>query len=270
LPSASLVVVHAGEFAPGVADNAVKRDLVKADLQSADVLDHHDAYCADTHVRHFHHAFTLAYITPWNSHGYDVAKKFALKFTHISPVWFQVKLESVTGSDGKSKIKVRIEGGHDADANWIRDVQEAGANHATKTRVAIVPRFIVEPSSADLYVKLAQRPGLQKLVISKIQQAIAQHQLDGMVLEMTDAWAVVAQSSTPKVRNDLNAFVMKLGSALHSTKDAPKQLILVVRPLMRSSPYFQAFDFQAVYKFVDGFSLMVSEQRWSSLLRSSH
>ena len=26
----------------------------------------------------------------WNSHGYDIAKMFARKFTHISPVWLQL------------------------------------------------------------------------------------------------------------------------------------------------------------------------------------
>ena len=26
----------------------------------------------------------------WNSHGYDIAKTFARKFTHISPVWLQL------------------------------------------------------------------------------------------------------------------------------------------------------------------------------------
>lgn len=27
----------------------------------------------------------------WNSHGYDIAKIFGGKFTHISPVWLQLK-----------------------------------------------------------------------------------------------------------------------------------------------------------------------------------
>lgn len=33
----------------------------------------------------------LAYVTPWNSHGYDVAVKFRSKFDIISPVWFQIR-----------------------------------------------------------------------------------------------------------------------------------------------------------------------------------
>lgn len=183
-----------------------------------------------------------------------------MKFTHLSPVWFQIKLDSIAAPNGKSKIQVRITGGHDADANWIQEVKEAGSNHDTKTRVAIVPRFILEPSSPDLYIKLAQRPGLQKLVISKIKSALSQHKLDGLVLEMTDAWAVVSTRAAPERRNDLNAFLMRLGSALKEDSADPKQLILVVRPMSAQSPFFQNFDFKAVHKFVDAFSLMVTKK----------
>jgi len=43
----------------------------------------------------------------WNSHGYDVAKWFGAKFTHISPVWLQIKRKP-----GGAFV---IEGGHDID-----------------------------------------------------------------------------------------------------------------------------------------------------------
>lgn len=32
-----------------------------------------------------------SFFCQWNSHGYDVAKTFGGKFTHISPVWLQLK-----------------------------------------------------------------------------------------------------------------------------------------------------------------------------------
>ncbi|KAI3936770.1 hypothetical protein MKX01_031589, partial [Papaver californicum] len=34
---------------------------------------------------------TLGYITPWNGKGYDLAKRFNSKFTHLSPVWYDLK-----------------------------------------------------------------------------------------------------------------------------------------------------------------------------------
>lgn len=33
----------------------------------------------------------LAYITPWNSQGYEMAMKYNNKFTHLSPVWYELK-----------------------------------------------------------------------------------------------------------------------------------------------------------------------------------
>lgn len=250
--------MSAGDFHPGHEVHAGERGLVKPDVTAAEILEHGHQYWQQTGARHFSHGYTLGYVTPWNSHGYDVAKKFALKFTHISPVWFQVKLKTIPPKDGKAKgtIKVTIEGGHDVDAQWVEQVKEAGSNHQQKIRVAIVPRFIVEPESPDLYVKLASREGLQQVVINKIREAIDQYQLDGMVLEMTDAWAVVMQQSTAAMRNELNAFIMRLGASLHSASPSPKQLIVVVRPFFPGSPYFQHFDFARLHKYVDAFSLM--------------
>ena len=162
-------------------------------------------------------------------------------------------------SKAKSKIVVTIAGTHDADTKFVSDVQEAGANHETKTRVAVVPRFIVEVDDPSIYLKLAEKEALQKIVIRKVQDEILRVGVDGMVLEMSDAWHVVtAQGKDPKLRNQLNAFVMRLGEALHlhTGVNSPKQLIVVVRPFRTHSADFQNFDYKQVEKFVDGFSLM--------------
>ena len=53
----------------------------------------------------------------WNSHGYDIAKMFAKKFTHISPVWLQAKLNA----DESDAI---ISGKHDIDYQWMRDLRD--------------------------------------------------------------------------------------------------------------------------------------------------
>jgi len=221
--------------------------------------------------------------SPWNNHGYDVAKHFARKLTHVSPCWYQLKLRATTkpatkaGSKGKLSIRVELTGGHDADKQWIADVQEAGADHDKQVRTGVVPRFIVEPDSAALYVKLAGKEALQRLVIKTLSDEIKKINADGMVLEMSDAWAYVSNSpegrKDPKLRNGLNLFVMRLGEAMHHSfkKEQPddaatesaaavtvaKQLFLVVRPFRTGSADFQNFDFEQTWRHVDGFSLMV-------------
>lgn len=59
----------------------------------------------------------LAYITPWNSKGYDLAKKFTSKLTHLSPVWYELK------SEGSTFI---LEGRHNADTGWISEIRMKG------------------------------------------------------------------------------------------------------------------------------------------------
>lgn len=49
-----------------------------------------------------------------NARGYDVAKQHKEKFTHISPVWYQLKLE-----DGAPLLT----GSHDLDADWMCDLR---------------------------------------------------------------------------------------------------------------------------------------------------
>lgn len=56
----------------------------------------------------------------WNNHGYDVAKIWGTKFDIISPVWLQV----VRQPNGVYKIN----GEHDVDSGWIKDVRVAAHN----------------------------------------------------------------------------------------------------------------------------------------------
>lgn len=81
---------------------------------------------------------TLGYVTPWNGHGYDCAKKYRSKFTFISPVWFQIR---------KPQDIVTITGTHDVDSQWISDVRGT-----TDPRPLIVPRFIFEMRSLSATV----------------------------------------------------------------------------------------------------------------------
>lgn len=67
------------------------RGLVVTDLKAESVVLEHRSYCsAKARDRHFA-GDVLGYVTPWNSHGYDVTKVFGSKFTQISPVWLQLK-----------------------------------------------------------------------------------------------------------------------------------------------------------------------------------
>uniref|UniRef100_A0A8C0H471 CHID1 n=1 Tax=Chelonoidis abingdonii TaxID=106734 RepID=A0A8C0H471_CHEAB len=83
------------------------RGLVVTDPKAKDIVLEHKSYCAKKMKERHFWGDVLGYITPWNSHGYDIAKMFGNKFTLISPVWLQVKR--------KGKEMFQFTGLHDAD-----------------------------------------------------------------------------------------------------------------------------------------------------------
>lgn len=129
------------EESPPVNVSVFDRNLVVTSAKAKDILREHKAYNLDaTEVRNFNGS-VLGYITPvsplfgllpclirigknidnsmkfqWNSRGYDIAKIFAKKFTHLSPVWLQAKL-------AEDESGIEIEGIHDIDFKWMQTIR---------------------------------------------------------------------------------------------------------------------------------------------------
>ena len=84
------------------------RKLVNKIIQDpSEIIANHAAYSSATGDRNFDSMDILGYVTPWNNHGYDIAKTFGPKFTLVSPVWLQVVPEGHTDYS--------IKGTHDVD-----------------------------------------------------------------------------------------------------------------------------------------------------------
>ncbi|XP_053514515.1 chitinase domain-containing protein 1 isoform X2 [Artibeus jamaicensis] len=106
------------------------RGLVVTDPRAEDVVLEHRSYCsARARERHFA-GDVLGYVTPWNSHGYDIAKVFGGKFTQISPVWLQLKR--------RGREMFEVTGLHDVDQGWMRAVRKQAKG------LRIVPRLLFE------------------------------------------------------------------------------------------------------------------------------
>jgi chitinase domain-containing protein 1 len=54
-------------------DDIFTRGLVTEKLTAQQILSEHSRYAADTNRKRFN-GTTLGFVTPWNGHGYDVAK----------------------------------------------------------------------------------------------------------------------------------------------------------------------------------------------------
>ncbi|XP_075568643.1 chitinase domain-containing protein 1 isoform X2 [Pelecanus crispus] len=110
--------------------NVQDRGLVVVDPKAKDIILEHRSYCSKKMKERGFSGDVLGYITPWNSHGYDIAKIFGNKFTLISPVWLQVKR--------RGKERFQFTGLHDADKGWMKDVRKTSKN------IKIVPRILFD------------------------------------------------------------------------------------------------------------------------------
>ncbi|XP_074950609.1 chitinase domain-containing protein 1 isoform X2 [Phalacrocorax aristotelis] len=110
--------------------NVWDRGLVVVDPKAKDIILEHRSYCSQKVKERRFSGDVLGYITPWNSHGYDIAKIFGNKFTLISPVWLQVKR--------RGKERFQFTGLHDADKGWMKDVRKNSKN------IKIVPRILFD------------------------------------------------------------------------------------------------------------------------------
>ncbi|KAJ3110029.1 Chitinase domain-containing protein 1 [Phlyctochytrium bullatum] len=209
------------------------RDLVVLNPKPQSIVREHTKYAkSNAHVKETKEN-VLAYVTPWNNHGYDVAKMFRGKFTHIAPVWYTVKPESHT--------KYVLHGSHDVDKAWIKEVTNSTGEITPK----LVPRFQFTGFERDHVILLAN--GDEEVIKTLVDIVITECKeqgFDGFVLEFH------ILGYTPKLVEMLSA----------AAKADKLQFFVVIPPLRddvtRQSPIFDNHHFERYKDLVDGFSLM--------------
>ncbi|KAL0290802.1 UNVERIFIED_CONTAM: Chitinase domain-containing protein 1 [Sesamum calycinum] len=220
-----------------------RRGLVDADINYRQVLDENMKTSENSSLRNFKNP-VLAYITPWNSQGYDMAKKFSNKFTHLSPVWYELKSQGT---------KLVLEGRHNADKGWIMEIRRTG-------NAQILPRVVLEAIPVDLLKKKKQMNKAVNLIIAECKEM----EYDGIVLESWSRWAAYGVLHDPDMRRTALQFIRQLGQAIHSVsleqnRSQHLQLVYVIGP--PRSETLEEYDFgpedlQSLSDDIDGFSLM--------------
>ncbi|CAK8540177.1 unnamed protein product [Lathyrus sativus] len=220
-----------------------QRGLVTTDTNFQDILTENTKVSENTSIRHYTYP-VLGYITPWNSLGYEMAKRFNSKFTHLSPVWYDLKSQ---------QSSLVLEGRHNADRGWISELKKAG-------KALILPRVVLEASPEELLRKKKLRNKAIDLIVTECKEM----GYDGVVLESWSRWAAYGILHDPIMRSLALQFVKQLGDALHSiisekVSGQKLQLVYVIGP--PSSEKLQAHDFgpkdlETLSEVVDGFSLM--------------
>ncbi|KAK8509670.1 hypothetical protein V6N13_093527 [Hibiscus sabdariffa] len=219
-----------------------ERGLIKTDINFQEILSENSKVAGNESLRNYDYP-VLAYITPWNSHGYEMAKRFNSKFTHLSPVWYDLK------SHGSSLI---LEGRHNADKGWMSELRMRGD-------ALILPRIVLEAYPTELFKKKKLRDKAVNLIVTECKEM----GYDGIVLESWSRWAAYGILHDPDLRNAALTFIKQLGHALHSVKSTRNeqqlQLIYVIGPPRSDALQQHDFgpeDLQSLSGAVDGFSLM--------------
>uniref|UniRef100_A0A8C5MVX4 Chitinase domain-containing protein 1 n=1 Tax=Leptobrachium leishanense TaxID=445787 RepID=A0A8C5MVX4_9ANUR len=146
------------------------RGLVSTDVKAKDIVLEHRSYCAKKAKERHVTADVLGYITPWNGHGYDMAKTFAAKFTLVSPVWLQIRR--------KGRESYQVTGLHDVDQGWIKDIRKN--SKTTK----IVPRVLFDGwSYQDFEIVFNSEDEIEELT-GALVQAAKDENFDGFVVEV--------------------------------------------------------------------------------------
>ncbi|RUS16882.1 chitinase domain-containing protein 1 [Endogone sp. FLAS-F59071] len=197
-----IISAHEPDSAHGL-QSVFDKKLITTRLTAKAIIDNHDNYdTAQAHTKRFKEGVTLAYVTPWNNHGYDVVKYFKGKFDYVAPVWGEQKYE--------------LTGGHDVDKGWMDEVR---GQVNGKLVGKIVPRFQFQAWSRDDLVALIQSESEWDSLIHLLTEECKKHDFNGLVLE----------SGIPGY---LNLFLGRLYKQLHAYD---RELIVVIPPIREDS-----------------------------------
>lgn len=184
-----------------------ERGLVTKTPNIRDVIEQNEAYSIkDASVKHFNQS-CLGYVTPWNIKGYEIAVKFARKFTHISPVWLQLKIDHKTA-------KPYITGLQDVDLDWMKRLRQSNPH------VKIVPRVLLDHWNQYEIQHLLENSKIPSLVGNIFVNISRTYTFDGFVLEAWNAFAIHHYETVARM-------ISKIYVHLKKNK---LQLILIVPP----------------------------------------
>lgn len=207
--------------------------MVSAEPTARDIIAEHGTYFGNVNKRQFS-GNVLGYVTPWNSQGYNIANIFTPKFTHISPVWLQVKK--------KGSLSYKIIGKHNVDSKWMNGLKKNNIN------VKITPRILFEDWSISDFINLFSSENEQSELIATLIKACKNNKFDGLVLEL---WL---QSGGRIDSQILVNFVILVAQKF---KENSLEIILVIPPSRGyKNEIFTEEHFSQLSDFVSSFSLM--------------
>lgn len=225
---------HKVEVESSTSDLSVlDRGLVVSDPHWKDIVKEERRYY--TNIRRAFDGHVLGYVTPWNSHGYDVAKLFGPKLTSVCPVWLQLRRRGPETFD--------VTGLHDHDPGWVKAVRKSNK------KVKIVPRVLLDAWSYQDYMSVLGSEDEIEELANELLDVAKTEGFDGFTLEL---WSQLGGNK----RKELAHMIKHVCEMLNSKK---LECILVIPPSITSAGQpgmFGREEFEELAPVVDGFSLM--------------
>ncbi|CAO1409059.1 unnamed protein product [Diamesa hyperborea] len=214
-----------------VEKNVYERELVIEEPTGNSIVIESGTYFKETGLKNFN-GTVLGYVTPWNSHGYDVAKMFR-KFEIISPVWLQIVR--------KGDLKYELAGTHDIDSGWINDVKKSGGSK-------IYPRVLFDHFTDKDFSKMLTFQNEIDVVSKMLLDSCRKNKFEGIVLEV---WSQLS------ARVDDQHLINLVKSMAIFLKSGGFGLVLVVPPSRKETvDLFTSSHFDELWQDVTAFSLM--------------
>ncbi|KAK2943963.1 putative Glycoside hydrolase [Blattamonas nauphoetae] len=113
----------------------------------------------------------MAYVTPWNKAGWQLALDNAEKLDVVVPVWYQVK-------PGK---KYRLMGKQDVNKTWIEAIHKAGEEAGR--RIKVIPRFYFEKWTSTQWIDLLNGTSRAEELRQLLFDECIASDLDGVLLD---------------------------------------------------------------------------------------
>ncbi|XP_063053329.1 chitinase domain-containing protein 1 isoform X2 [Engraulis encrasicolus] len=225
------------ESESAVADRPVQqRGLVVTDAQWRDIVREERRYCPQAISKRQFQGAVLGYITPWNSHGYDIAKLFGPKLTSVSPVWLQIRR--------RGPESYHVTGLHDHDPGWVKAVRKANKKNK------ILPRLLFDGWSYQDYMSVLDSEDEIEELGREMVDVGTTEKFDGFTLEL---WSQLGGNK----RKELVHLVTHLCEILNAGKLI---CVLVIPPAVAPGTgqpgMFGREEFEKLAPVVDGFSLM--------------
>ncbi|KAG7262667.1 hypothetical protein CRUP_012546 [Coryphaenoides rupestris] len=225
---------HKAEADSSLAELSVlERGLVVSDPPWRDIVREEKRYCSN--VKRTFQGQVLGYITPWNSHGYDVAKIFGSKLTSVSPVWLQVRR--------RGKDSYDVTGLQDHDPGWVKGVRKSNR------KIRLVPRLLFDGWSYQDYLSVLENEDEIEELASELVDVAKTEGFDGFTLEL---WSQLGGNK----RSELVHLIKHVCETLKAKK---LDCFLVIPPAVTSigqPGMFGREEFEQLAPVVDGFSLM--------------